>query len=74
MERCYLKLDEQLDQLIGVEWSAPASRRDAMHERLTKGWVYHELAVEGFGMEVQALDRAVAGEVGVTHLVEGGAE
>ena len=68
MERCYLKLDEQLDQLIGVEWSAPASRREAMHDRLTKGWVYHELAVEGFGMEAESLDRALNGEVGGNHM------
>jgi Fic family protein len=64
MERCYLKLDEQLDQLIGVEWNAPETRRKAMHDRLTKGWVYHELAVEGFGMDAESLDRALAGEVG----------
>jgi Fic family protein len=68
MERCYLKLDEQLDQLIGVEWSSPASRREAMHERLTKGWVYHELAVEGFGIDAASLERALKGEVGGAHL------
>lgn len=64
MDRCYLKLDEQLDQLIGVEWTAPESRRKSMHDRLTKGWVYHELAVEGFGMEAESLDRALSGEPG----------
>jgi len=68
MERCYLKLDEQLDQLIGVEWSAPELRRKAMHDRLTKGWVYHELAVEGFGMEAASLDRALAGEAGSCYM------
>ena len=68
MERCYLKLDEQLDRLIGVEWNAPEARRKALQDRLAHGWVYHELTVEGFAMEPSALARALGGEEGGSHL------
>lgn len=68
MERCYLKLDEQLDRLIGVEWNAPEARRKALQDRLAHGWVFHELAVEGFALEPASLARALDGETGGSHL------